>query len=375
MRFLIPILVFIVLSFGLPAGAIAAEWQAIVSPKDQIYPSLILATADLPAPKRVSSRVLGDGNGLIGVRVLAEHDQQRARVSIRLNGLLPESSIDVVLPEAGKRYSIFPVLAWQFDALRRQHRATPETLNLALQLDDGPVLTKSQRVRIRSVNEAPYFIADSRAPTDLTWTFAAYVDEDHPLVAKIVSDALAQGTVKRFDGYQSRNAETVLKQVFAVWRLLQSRGMRYTSLTRTGSAETAVYSQHVRFIDESFQSREANCVDGSVLFASVLRKVDLNPSLVLLPGHMLLAFELSPGGDYAFVETTLIDQAKPDKKGVISQAESFRSFKRAVERGQAVFDKHAMSFHDPKQPEFQLIDLNAARRRGVSAIGVRQEDR
>ena len=59
--------------------AAAYEWKAVVSPKDQIYPSLILATSDLPAPRSRSSRVLGDANGLIGVRVLAEHDQQRAR--------------------------------------------------------------------------------------------------------------------------------------------------------------------------------------------------------------------------------------------------------------------------------------------------------
>lgn len=375
MRLLSLILLLLTLIPGGSALVLAAEWKPIVSPKDQVYPSLILATSDLPPPRSVSSRILGDANGLIGVRVLAERDQQRAKVSIRLNGLLPESSIEVVLPQGGKRYSIFPVLAWQFDALRRQKRATPETLSLSLQLDDGPVQTMSQRVRIRSVNEAPYFIADARSPTDLTWTFAAYVDEDHPVVAKIVSDALAQGTVRRFDGYQSRNAEMVLKQVFAIWRLLQSRGMHYSSLTRTGNAETEVYSQHVRFIDETFQSREANCVDGSVLIASVLRKIDLNPSLVLLPGHMLLAFELSPGGDYAFLETTLIDQVKPDKNGQISQANSFASFRKAVERGQAVFDKHAASFHDPKKPEFQLIDLNAARRRGVSAIAVRAEDR
>ncbi|MBK8286069.1 MAG: hypothetical protein IPK97_15005 [Ahniella sp.] len=293
----------------------AYEWKAVVSPKDQIYPSLILATSDLPAPRSRSSRVLGDANGLIGVRVLAEHDQQRARVSIRLNGLLPESSIDVVLPQGGKRYSIYPVLAWDFDRLRKQKRATPETLSLTLRLGDGPIESMSQRVRIRSINEAPYFIADAKAPTDLTWTFAAYVDEDHPIVARIVSDALAQGTVNRFDGYQSGNAERVLRQVFAVWRSLQTRGIRYSSLTRTGSAETEVYSQYVRFLDESFASGEANCVDGSVLFASVLRKVDLNPSLVLLPGHMLLAFELSPGGDYAFLETTQIDLGHPRRQG------------------------------------------------------------
>lgn len=355
----------------LPTLAAAYDWKPIVSPKDQIYPSLILATADLPAPKTRSSRVLGDANGLIGVRVLAEHDRQRARIGIRLNGLLPESTIDVELPVGGKRYSVYPVLAWDFEALRRQKRATPETLSLTLQLGDGPVETLSQRVRIRSVNEAPYFIADPKAPTDLTWTFAAYVDEDHPIVARILSDALAQGTVKRFDGYQSGHAEKVLRQVFAVWRVLQARGIRYSSLTRTGSAETAVYSQHVRFLDESMASGEANCVDGSVLLASVLRKAGLNPTLVLLPGHMLLAFELSPGGDYAFLETTLVDSVVRGNKGQVTEAAAFESFRQAMRRGQAVFDKHAASFHDPRKPEFQMIDLNAARRRGVSAIGVR----
>lgn len=355
------------------ALAQAYDWKPIVSPKDQVYPSLILATADLPAPKTRSSRVLGDANGLIGVRVLAEHKGQRARVGIRLNGLLPESSIDVVLPEGGKRYSIYPVLAWNFDALRRQKRSTPETLSLTLQLGDGPIETLSHRIRLRSVNEAPYFIADPKVPTDLTWTFAAYVDEDHPIVARIVSDAMKQGTVKRFDGYQSGNSTKVVRQVFAIWRALQTRGIRYSSLTRTGSAETEVYSQYVRFLDESFASGEANCVDGSVLFASVLRKVDLNPTLVLLPGHMLLAFELSPGGDYAFLETTAIDQVALAKGGDITEQAAMDSFKRAMQKGQAVFDRHAASFHDPKRPEFQMIDLNAARRRGVSAIGARPE--
>ena len=39
----------------------------------------------------------------------------------------------------------------------------------------------------------------------------------------------------------------------------------------------------MRLIDESINNGQANCVDGSVLFASLLRKIDIEPVLVSLP--------------------------------------------------------------------------------------------
>lgn len=350
---------------------LAAEWSTVVSPQGQVFPSLILATANLPAPKKPVARVLGDANGLIGARVIAQHAGQRARLTVRLPGWLRPSTLDVRLPRAGERYALYPTLEWEFAQLRSLRDAAPETISFELQLDDAEAERKVERVRLRSVNEAPYFVVGEKSSTDLAWMFAAYVDEDHPLVRKILSDALKTRVVKRFDGYQSRDPRQVMNQVYALWHALQDRRIRYSSITRTANGKTGVLSQYVRFIDESFGSAEANCVDGSVLFASLLRKIDLNPALVMVPGHMFLAFELTPGGERSYLETTLIDDVLPSA-GDEGDDASFASFVRASERGHAQYQKARARFADNKLPEYQIIDIGAARDLGVVPIGVRR---
>ena len=278
--------VVLLLFFAVPVHAV--EWSTVVSPRGQLFPSLVLATANMPGPARPKSTVIGDPSGLIGVRVRAERDNQPVRVTIKLPGWLRESSLDVRLAKAGTMYSLYPVLEWEFALLRDFDHAAPETIRFELQLDDRPSESKVERVRLHSINEAPYFVQDDKRPTNLAWMFAAYVDEDHPQVRRIVSEALKNGAVKRFDGYQSRDSKQVMKQVYAVWRALRGRGIRYSSITRTGNGKSEVLSQHVRFIDESFGNAEANCVDGTVLLAAVLRKIYLNPALMMVLGPLFL---------------------------------------------------------------------------------------
>ncbi|MGD9582767.1 MAG: hypothetical protein AB7V26_03720 [Lysobacterales bacterium] len=347
---------------------VAAEWTPVVSPRGQIFPALILVTANMPE-RRNPANVIGDSNGLIGVRLLAAHDGQKVSVRIELPGWLRPTTFKAVLPRQGVRYTIYPTLSWQFEKLRAALRPAPETVLFRVTVDQQAEQSQSIRVRLRSINDVPYFIASKRAPSDLSWMFAGYVDEDHPRVAAIIKQALAGGVVKRFDGYQQRKPQAVLMQVFAIWNLLQKHGIQYSSITRTGNAGSEVYAQHVRSLDQSWLNNQANCVDGSVLLASVLRKLDLNPALILMPGHMLLGFELSPGGDRAYLETTLLDAAVPGPDGKLDRAESFDSFVRATERGYARYQRGIGHFGDLRQPEYQIIDIGAARALGVVPIG------
>ena len=51
----------------------------------------------------------------------------------------------------------------------------------------------------------------------------------------------------------------------------------------------------------------ANCIDGAVLFASLLEGSSLNAALVLVPGHAFVAWEAWEGSDdWRFLETTMI---------------------------------------------------------------------
>lgn len=361
----------LIVALGFAGTSFAADWTPVLTPRDQIFPALVLATANLPEPSKRSSLVIGDGNGLIGVRIRAQEDNEKVRVRVHMPGWIKASTLNAILPKAGKAYSLFPTLSWDFDKLRSLRQPIPETLNFSVRINNHPAGEESLRVRLRSINDAPYFITNEKSPTDLSWMFAAYVDEDHPRVRRIIAEALESKVVKRFDGYQKRDSKAVLKQVFAIWYALQKRGIQYSSITRTGNSNLGVLAQHVRFLDEAWENNQANCVDGSVLMASVLRKIDLNPSLVLVPGHMLLAFELSPGGERAYLETTRLDTVVRDKKGILNEDASFRSFTDATRRGYTTYQAAAKNFGDASKPEYQIIDIGAARTLGVVPIGAR----
>lgn len=359
----------------------AAEWRPIVSPFGQVFPSLLIATASMPAPPaHAKSRVLGDGNGVIGASVLASRDGERARLTVRMPTLARESTLEVVLPKAGVRYALYPTMQWDFARLARVRQPGPDSIELELALDDAKPERRTERVRVRSINDAPYYVLDGARSADLNWMFAAYVNEEHPLVEQILKEALRSGTTKRFDGYQKRDPEQVYRQVFAVWNVLQRRGIRYSSITRTSSASDKVLSQHVRFLEQSWENSQANCVDGSVLLASILRRIDLNPSLVLTPGHMFLAFDLDARGrERAYLETTLLGTVErhgngrlkglsDSLEGDVDEDESFATFERAVEQGFARYQRARAKFADETAHEYQIIDIEAARRRGVTPI-------
>lgn len=354
------------------ATASALRWQPLVSPPGRIYPSLILATSTLPAkPAPADDRLLGDPHGMIGARVTAARDGQPVRLTVRIDGLARPSSITAVLARRGRAYELFPLILWDFRALAANRRTRPETIGFELAADGGAPEVRHQRVRVRGINEAPYFVRGPEGEIDLAWMFAAYVDEDHPLVDEILRQALATGVVGRFDGYQSGDPDRVYRQVFAVWYALQQRGIRYSSIARTASESDAVLSQHVRFLDESWHNHQANCVDGSVLLASVLRKIDLDPQLVLIPGHMLLGFSLDRRGrQRAYLETTLLGEGL-DRAGRAGEQRSLAAFERAVEQGLATYTRHAARFDRPHEAEYRIVDIAAARRIGVAPIARR----
>ena len=61
---------------------------------------------------------------------------------------------------------------------------------------------------------------------------------------------------------------------------------------------------------EALDEQQANCLDGALLFASLLEAASLNPALVILPNHALVAWQKGSGRDeWDYLETTLINSA------------------------------------------------------------------
>jgi hypothetical protein len=78
----------------------------------------------------------------------------------------------------------------------------------------------------------------------------------------------------------------------------------------TFSPEEGAANQRVRLPRESLQDGEANCIDGTLLFASLLEAASLSPAIVLVPGHAFIAWETWKQKDeWRFLETTMIGKA------------------------------------------------------------------
>jgi hypothetical protein len=211
--------------------------------------------------------------------------------------------------------------------------------------------------------------------------FAAYVNEQHPFVDKVLREALDGGVVDSFTGYQSQDPAQVYRQVYALWHALSQRDVRYSNITTSAAETDAVHSQHVRLIDESINNGQANCVDGSVLLASLLRKIDIEPALVYVPGHCYLAFFLdAEHKTLVGLETTLIGSAPEEDApreiaGTVdvvddatSKQDSWATFCSAIAMGSDDLVKNKARFNDSTDPDYQLIPIAAARKLGILPI-------
>ena len=372
----------------------ATDFQPILGWDGHLYPSYIVATATMPPPKdeAAASRkpdqdiTLGDRNGVLGVRVQAPFNNAPIVVTVLSDGWLESSSISVVLPEKGAFYRIMPKLKFRYAELVKTKQTVPATIEFQVKLNGKGLSNQSLSAVLHSINDCPFSVSQEDETKEFGFVFAAYVNEQHPFIDKVLREALDGGIVKSFDGYQSGSEAEVLRQVYAIWDALASRDLRYSNITRVAAEAENIGSQHVRLLDESINNAQANCVDGSVLMASVLRKIDIEPYLVFVPGHCYLAFALDEAGEHIVgLETTLIgsDELDPDESDEDDdtlaeliellddetlELVSFESFRQALKIGTQDLEDNSEKFDADNDADFQLISITAARKSGILPI-------
>ena len=251
---------------------------------NQLYPSLLLAT------NQNSNHNFNPQLAIFNLQVTAPADNSVLRVVVDSSALNYVTILQEILPRRGETYSFYPSLKWKYDIIRRLRQPGAVDLTFSCFINDEEVDIKNLHLNYRSVNECPLSLVHNHRTYDFRWLFAAYVNEDHPYIQQILTDILQQGTVSRFSGYQSNKTQAVLDQVFSVWYYALDRGIAYSSITCTSNPSPRANVQHIRFFDEVYNTRQANCVDACVFFASILRKIGLKTDIFVDPCHAYLGF-------------------------------------------------------------------------------------
>ena len=364
-----------------------AEFTAKTGWSKQLFPSFLVATATIKLPAEAveeyeDETVLGDKQGLLGVTLEAEEDDTPITVTITCDAIMEPSTFSGTLSTAGEVYTVLPKVKYKYDVLGKQHQPGPITVTYEVTTgegDDEETEEISETLTLRSVNDCPYAVVEDEERIDTCFMFAAYVNEQHPFVDKILREALNLGVVDSFTGYQSKDKAEVYRQLYALWHALSKRDLRYSDITVSAADSDNVASQHVRMIDESINNSQANCVDGSVLLASLLRKIGIEPILVMVPGHCYLAFYLdAEGKEFAALETTMLGSVPEEATEIEGLGDllsdnwqnenSWKTFTGAIAIGNQDITKNAKNFKSGEDADYQLIVIAAARKLGILPI-------
>lgn len=371
---------------------------------NDLFPSYIIATATVdwngdeqraedkktdedPELEEGDIPLFGDENGSIGVQIENVSAGTRLKVEISGDGFLSASKWEGESDDDYDIIHVYPKARWNYNALRNCTQQKPANLKIKVSVDDELVSEIDETVLLRSINDCPFYVKlddEGEDIEDISITFAAYVNENHPWIDGLLKEALSaakdQGLINGFTGYQSESQDEVLAQVFAIWNALQRRGIKYSDVS-TAPPSKFVYSQTVRFLDDTVTSSQANCVDGSVLMASILRRIGLDAYLVMVPGHCFLAFSDGNKEDPVLfgLETTMLgsDNLKPivelpklpEKLKKKEFAASHATFVSALETGKNQISEHLEAFKSDLDPNKQLISISEARTMGVMPLG------
>jgi len=357
------------------------DWSVRVTPYDQIYPALELSQARRKdgAAHVARDDVFGEGSGLIAVRLRAHRAGERITLSVSAPGLEESARVEAVLPQAGHEYLLRPPLAWRAQDLLAVASPRAATLTFELTRDGNDAGSRSAEISLRPLSEALYFVRDGNDAVDLSWIFAAYVDEHDAVVDRVLDMAIENGIVDKFDGYAGASPAAVYRQVWAVWQALSARGIRYSAADPGIARGPRVFSQNVRLLEQTWSDRSANCIDGSVLIASVLQRIGLRSFLVLVPGHAYVGFHVDAEGDRAaYLETTLLGAqnlptaALPDFARDMPVEEALRldisGFSAALASGRRRHARIATRFDRAHRPDYVWIDIGQARAFGIRPI-------
>jgi len=226
-------------------------------------------------------------------------------IQYRISGNAESTSAEeypVILPGQTVRDYCYPV--FDRDHMAEIDSETPAELLITYECDgmDRSVVT-SERFDFLGHNEW----VRTDLPADECLTFQDWHDNDEFLAAFVThKDPSVQEFAKRLTGgIFTATDDGAMDALSRIYYGLRDAPFRY--ITEPESYWSDGYAQHVQFPSETIAYQSGNCVDLSVLFASLLEAVGVKTYLTLSTGHCQISIELPEEGTIIPVEATMVD--------------------------------------------------------------------
>ncbi|MFN2197624.1 MAG: hypothetical protein ACK2UW_16010 [Anaerolineales bacterium] len=238
-----------------------------------------------------------------------EQRTRRLRIYTYLEGYSAQA-VDTVELAPGQELTIDQLPVLYPSQIQGVTELTRASLNVLIEdLQDGVQMHLSRPLWLLSRESAPLAVRDPHTGrwNDLTIYFGAYVTPNTSAVMRFMRLAAEHHPKRRLVGYQG-DPGVVAVQVRAAFDALKTESrIAYINAVLEFTPEQGFATQRVRLPRESLADRQANSIDGVVLFASLLEAMSLSPAITVVPGHALVGWETWPdSGEWHYLETTMI---------------------------------------------------------------------
>lgn len=318
-------------------------------------PTALCSRLDAPRFPLVTVTIDNTGRGCGDVKV---------RTTVQIEGY-SDAAADLRAIARGRQERIVLLPTLRPAAVAALVDIQPATLHIAVQQvtpEEESLYEKAERIHLQARDTALLAI---RAPdgsiTDLTDYLAAWVTPRAPAVEQLLGEAARRYLQKQFLGYQgafsaAQGAAVVREQARAIFIALKEiTRLAYVSAPLSLGAEAEQITQRVRLPAESLAAGAANCVEGAVLFASLLAAAGIDPVLVIIPGHALVGWRVWRNAD----DSEVLDTTMLGGEFERAQEKALVLYNEAVQKGyfsRGIFDPGGFA---------RQIDVAACRAKGI----------
>lgn len=252
-----------------------------------------------------------DKDPLVQCQVTTSKSSCRVRVTVYIEGY----SAQAVQSEELKRYEVkqFGLLPTLYpDRVRTLTELTRGMLNvLAEDLDTQKVeIHTAIPIWLLARNAATFEVEDPGdsetvlSVRDFRHYLGAFVTPNHPRIQQFLRYAAERHPDHRLLG----KLDNVASQAEAVYKALQlDADITYVNSSLVFNPRSGATGQRVRLPHECLDERQANCLDGALLFASLLEALSIDAAIVIVPGHAIVGWRTGEGEEeWQYVETTLL---------------------------------------------------------------------
>lgn len=307
-------------------------------------------------PTSIYHLFTANNNPLIICEIKALHRDKQIKVTSYIEGYSAKA-VNTIEVEANRMETLYQLPTLFPHLIKDITELTKATLHVKVEEIGGDIVREdSYTISLLSRNSAisNYYNPEKNELIDISFYLGVFVTPNQPEIIRFLRTIANFHQFKSLGGYQG-NVEgdeefksgkyAVTQQVQAIFHALKATDLIYTNSIIDFNPHRNLYGQRVRLPKEALKEQQANCLDGTFLYASLLEACSLNPAIALIPGHAFVAWESWDGnGEWQFLETTMT---------------SSHRFEEARHAGNATAKAHY------EQDTLQIISINDLRAKGI----------